>query len=124
AILNLFTKTLATIFGTIFTAGFFLLFLASEYYHERRHKGMHKHLEQFNQEAEEQITTEGLGLEKPYRKLVAIRSTQNLFMLEKALVDTDPDTTDVIVMTAKTLASGESAPAESHLDTYDQELMT
>ena len=38
---------------------------------------------------------------KPYRKLVAIRSPQNLFMLEKALVETDPETTDVVVMTAK-----------------------
>ena len=42
-----------------------------------------------------------LGLKKPYRKLVAIRSPHNLFMLEKALADTDPHTTDVVVMTAK-----------------------
>jgi amino acid transporter/nucleotide-binding universal stress UspA family protein len=125
ALLNLCTKQLATIFGSAFTAVFFTLFLVSEYYHDRRLKGAHyKHLEQFNQDAEEKITTEGLGLTRPFRKLVAIRSTQNLFMLEKALADTDPTTTDVVVMTAKTLMGGESAPDQSQLDSYDQELMT
>ena len=38
----------------------------------------------------------GLGLDKkPYRKLVAIRSPNNLFMLEKALAESDPATTFV-----------------------------
>lgn len=125
ALLNLCTKTLATIFGTIFTAIFFTLFLVSEFVYERRRKGGdHKHLEQFNQAAEEQITGATLGLTRPFRKLVAIRSTQNLFMLETTLGETDPESTDVIVMTAKTLAEGGSALDRSELDTYDQELMT
>src|SRR5262249_8630006 len=58
-----------------------------------------------------------------YRKLVAIRSPQNLFMLEKALDETDPLTTGVVVMTAKvTPPGGELLPHE--LDSYDQQLMT
>ena len=48
-----------------------------------------------------------LGLSKPYRKLVAIRSTQNLFMLEKTLAETDPQTTDVAVMTAQVALRGD-----------------
>ena len=36
----------------------------------------------------------------------AIRSSQNLFMLEKAILETDPETTDVVVMTAKLLLPG------------------
>jgi nucleotide-binding universal stress UspA family protein len=63
-------------------------------------------------------------LTKPYRKLVAIRSPQNLFMLEKALAETDPDTTDVVVMTAKTLPKGVTPVDEVALDPYDQQLMT
>ena len=55
------------------------------------------------------MTPESLHLTKPYRKLVAIRSTHNLFMLEKALSETDPDTTDLIVMTAKSSPSGEAS---------------
>jgi nucleotide-binding universal stress UspA family protein len=48
-----------------------------------------------------------------------------LFMLEKALVDTDPLTTDVLVMTAKMEPPGGSTRAvEIELDSYDRQLMT
>ena len=46
-----------------------------------------------------------LNLTKPYRKLVAIRSPYNLGMLEKCLNETDPETTEVVVMTATAAAS-------------------
>src|SRR5262249_38249085 len=97
----------------------------SEIYHERRRRGAHhEHREQFNQETTEAITPASLGLSKPYRMLVAIRSPWNLFMLEKALAETDPQITDVIVMTAKVLPPGSSLPEEPELDAYDQDLMT
>src|SRR5262249_51679355 len=93
------------------------------HYHEKRRRGAkHEHLDQFNRATSDEITAEGLGLTNSYRKLVAIRSPQNLFMLEKALAETDPDTTRVVVMTAKLEAAGESA--SNGLDTYDQHLMT
>ena len=85
----------------------------------------HVHLEQFNQQVVSEIQTESLGLTKPYRKLVAIRSPHNLFMLEKALAESDPNTTDVVVMTAKmTVPGGETGTGRLDLDTYDQQLMT
>jgi amino acid transporter len=125
AVLNLLTKELATISGLSFTAIFFTIFLVSEYYHDRKLKGGHyQHLEQFNEAAEEEITPKSLGLTLPYRKLVSIRSPYNLFMLEKALAETDPTTTEVIVMTAKTLPEGGGGADNHRLDTYDQELMT
>jgi amino acid transporter len=125
ATMNLFTKPVATIAGLGFASVFFVIFVFSEWRHERKKKGQaHKHLEQFNQEAEEQISPASLNLTKPYRKLVAIRSTQNLYMLEKALSDTDPDLTDVIVMTAKSTPKGEANMDAGQLDSYDQTLMT
>ncbi len=125
ALLNLFTKPLATIFGAAFTGIFFVLFYVSEMIHERKLKGgHHKHLEQFNQDAEDRIDAQALGIDKPFRRLVAIRSTQNLFMLEKTLADTEAETTDVIVMTAKSVPEGDSMEHAGHLDKYDQELMT
>jgi amino acid transporter/nucleotide-binding universal stress UspA family protein len=125
AVMNLLTKETATIGGTIFTTAFFLIFYASERYHERRRRGMrHEHLEQFNQRATDEVSIASLDITKPYRKLVSIRSPQNLFMLEKTLAETDPDTTDVIVMTAKVIPPGETAGNGLNLDTYDQELMT
>ena len=125
ALMNLFTKPVATVAGLSFALVFFAIFLFSERHHEIRKQGeKHKHLEQFNQASEEGISMQSLGLTKPYRKLVAIRSTQNLFMLEKALADTDPDNTDVIVMTAKSSPKGEANMDPGQLDNYDQALMT
>jgi hypothetical protein len=125
AIMNLFTKPVATVAGLSFATIFFVIFLYSERHHEIRKAGeKHKHLEQFNQAESEQITLQSLNLTRPYRKLVAIRSTQNLFMLEKALSDTDPDLTDVVVMTAKWSPKGEANMDPGQLDSYDQALMT
>jgi amino acid transporter len=127
AVCNLLTKEVATIGGLIFTAVFFTMFLISERYHERKRRGKeHEHLEQFNEKRAEAVTPASLGLNKPYRKLVAIRSPYNLFMLEKALAETDPETTSIVVMTAKHAPLGaDLAPeGEAELDTYDQQLMT
>jgi amino acid transporter/nucleotide-binding universal stress UspA family protein len=125
ALLNLFTKEVATVGGTIFTLVFLTMFVVSERIHERRRKGArHEHLEQFNRQTAGAVTPQGLRLKRRYRKLVAIRSTQNLFMLEKALAETDPETTDQVVMTAKLLTVGDPLPTPAELDSYDQHLMT
>ncbi len=127
AVLNFFTKEVATVSGLIFTAGFLTVFVISERYHEKkRGPAAHKHLEQFNRSQAEDVSVQALGITKPYRKLVAIRSTQNLVMLEKALNEADPDTTAIVVMTAKVISPGEYSPSNGNadLDTYDQQLMT
>lgn len=125
AILNLLTKEVATVGGLFFTACLFAIFYFTERYNEKRRKGAHHvHLEQFNRQMTDQVTVESLGLTKAYRKLVAIRSPQNLYMLEKALAETDPETTEVVVLTAKTTSDGEIMKPEEDLDRYDQELMT
>jgi hypothetical protein len=126
AVLNFFTKEVATISGLLFTGLFLTIFLISEHYHEKRLKGArHEHLEQFNRQVAEAVTSQSLQLTKPMRKLVAIRSPHNLYMLEKALAETDPNTTDVIVMTAKIIPPGsESDAANLDLDSFDRQLMT
>ncbi len=125
AVLNFFTKEVATGGGLIFTTLLLIVFVLSERAHERRLRGAaHKQVLHFNETTIDQPTVAGLGLSKPYRKLVAIRSPYNLFMLERALAETDPDTTDVVVMTGKLLPTGEAVATGPSLDTYDQELMT
>ncbi|MFO0965765.1 MAG: amino acid permease [Gemmataceae bacterium] len=125
AIMNLLTKETATIWGLSFTAAFLTIFLVSEHVHERRRKGAHhEHREQFNQQVIPEADPTTLQLKKPYRKLVAIRSTQNLFMLEKAILEADPDTTEVVVMTAKLVPPDHPPGAPLTLDEYDQQLMT
>ncbi len=126
ALANLVTKPIATVSGLCFSGAFLAVFTATEAYHRRQRRGeKHEHKEQFNRASVQAITAESLGLEKPYRKLVAIRSPYNLFMLEKALADTDPQTTDVVVMTAKIEPPGGTAGGdELGLDTFDRRLMT
>ncbi len=125
ALANLVTKPVATVGGLSFAGVFFAVFVVTERLHKRHRRGeQHEHLEQFNRATVAQTSAESLGLTKPYRKLVAIRSPRNLFMLDKALADTDPETTDVVVMTAKVELPGADAPSDDALDTYDQQLLT
>lgn len=125
ALVNLLTKEVATVAGVVFTLGFLTIFSVAERLNKGRHKVDKdaKHLEQFNVQSSETVSTESLGLKKPFTKLVAIRSPNNLFMLEKALLETDPETTSVVVMTAKVLPEGD-ATVRQDLDPYDQQLMT
>ena len=125
AILNVLTKEVATIGGMTFTMVFLATFMLSERYHEKkRGSAAHHHLEQFNRRTADDFDPEMLGLSKPYRKLVAIRSSQNLFMLEKALLEADPETTDIVVMTAKLVSADKMTVEQQDFDHYDQELMT
>src|SRR5439155_560457 len=125
AVMNLLTKQVATVGGIVFTGIFFCIFTFSERYYEKKRRGAkHEHLEQFNRDTMPHVTPEALGLKLPYRKLVAIRSPQNLFMLEKALAETDPETTDVVVMTAKPLSPEHGVTGDVELDVYEQQLMT
>jgi nucleotide-binding universal stress UspA family protein len=125
AVMNLLTKQVATTWGLGFTVGFLLIFVISEKTHERRRQGArHLHQEQFNQDKTAEINPARLGIKHPYRKLVAIRSPQNLFMLEQALSEADPQTTDVVVMTSKLEAYGVSDTSGDELDPYDRALMT
>jgi len=125
AVFNTLTKEVATIGGITFTSVLLVTFMVSEHYHEkRRGRAAHEHLEQFNQQTVEEIIPAAINLAKPYRKLVAIRSTQNLFMLEKTLAETDPETTDVAVMTAQVAGRGDTSHSGPELDEYNRQLMT
>lgn len=125
ALANLATKEVATISGVSFSLVFLVLFIGTEKYYERKRRGTkHEHIDQFNRELTQEITPKSLNLTLPYRKLVAIRSPQNLFMLEKTLADMDPDTTEAVVMTAKMLPPGDQQTTDLHLDAYDEKLMT
>jgi amino acid transporter/nucleotide-binding universal stress UspA family protein len=125
AFCNLLTKEVATIGGLTFTGVFFTMFYISERYHEKKRAGKeHEHVEQFNQQTTGEVTATSLSLTRMYRKLVAIRSPYNLFMLEKALAESDPETTSIVVMTAKLIPPGGAVDEQPDLDTYDQQLMT
>ena len=125
AVINLFTKEVATVSGMIFTAVFLSVFTITECYTKNRRKGAaHEHLEQFSEKSSDVVTGDVIGLTKQYRKLVSIRSPENLYMLQKSLEETDPETTDVIVMTAKHIPPGGHPADGTEIDRYDQRLIT
>jgi amino acid transporter len=125
AVINLFTKEVATIGGLTFSSILMAVFVITERFTHHGNKGnAHEHIEQFTERSSAEISAHTIGSTKSFRKLVAIRSPQNLYMLQRALEETDPETTDVIVMTAKTTPIGDAAPATAELDRYDRKLMT
>jgi hypothetical protein len=125
AITNVLTKKTATIAGLSFTVALFVLFTTTEYIRRRRAGGVHpEHIDEFNEAADRSLTPDMLGLTRPYRKLVAIRSPYHLDMLEKTIAETDPDTTDVVVMTAHVQPLGGVETEPVMLDAPEKQLMT
>ena len=125
AVFNLFTKEVATIGGLTFSSILMVIFFVTEKLTHKDRKGaVHEHLEQFTERSSAEVSAECVGSTKEFKKLVAIRSPQNLYMLQRALEETDPESTDVIVMTAKTTPVGSDPPTTSELDRYDRKLMT
>jgi amino acid transporter/nucleotide-binding universal stress UspA family protein len=126
AFANFLTKEVATVTGSLFTVTLFGLFVLCERAHEKRTgvaSDHHEHLEQFNQAHAEKLSVQALNLTKPYRKLVGIRSPYNLGMLERCLSETDPETTDVVVMTATVLPQG-SEELRPTISKHDRQLLT
>jgi amino acid transporter len=125
AVLNLATKQIATVCGLSFSCILMGVFLVTEKVTHRGRKGTaHEHIEQFTERVSADVSPEIVRSTRPYRKLVAIRSPQNLYMLQRSLEETDPETTDVVVMTAKVTPVGDAAPNSAELDRYDRRLMT
>ena len=124
AIANLFTKQVATVSGLVFTAIFLTTLVICERATNKSRGGRTlEHLDQVSQRTTDVVSKETLGLTLPYRKLVAVRSPGRLDVLRMALEETNPETTEIIVMMAKTLAWG-SPSSPPRLDRYDQRLIT
>jgi len=104
ALVNLFTKKVATIWGIGFTLGFLLVFVVCEHLSHRLRKGAHhEHLEQFNEKVTYHPTPESLGLIHPAPILVAIRNPKSMHVLENILHETDTTQTDIVAITCKVL---------------------
>jgi hypothetical protein len=127
AIINLFTKKTATIWGIGFTTAFLIAFIICETWSNRRRHGKHhEHLEQFNQSESPELTVESVGLLHPNPILVAARGPRSLPMMTRVLGETDTALRDVVIMTCKVLPPMTMGvtPAETNLDDGDRALLT
>ncbi len=117
AIVNLFTKRVATIAGAIFTLAFFIVFTISEKINKHKMKhaapahadGLteHGHIDPVNLTQVDTLTPHVCGVSKPNRIVVAVRDPRNLAHLRAALKQVNHHETDVVVMTTKILQNAQ-----------------
>jgi len=129
ALVNLFTKSEATIAGVTFSVVFFAIFPYSEHRVARERKGKPENLDQFRVYGNQELGSGALGV-RPGNVLVAVRDPRNLYYLREVLRRTDTNKQDVVVMTARlyhrepTFGGNAAMDADEIFDHYEQELFT
>ncbi len=129
ALVNLFTKSEATIAGVTFSLAFFAIFTYSEHRVARERKGKPENLDQFRVYGNQELGSGALGV-RPGNILVAVRDPRNLYYLREVLRRTDTNKQDVVVMTARlyhrepTFGGNAVMDAGEIFDHYEQELFT
>jgi amino acid transporter len=127
AIVNLFTKQVATIAGISFTGGFFLLFLVSERIARRQRAAGAGLLDQFQLDTSKAIDAEALGC-RPGGVLVPVRDYNTLSQLDWVLDQPESEGHDIVVLTVRVLGTGQhGAPGlsdEQMFSEYEQRLFT
>jgi amino acid transporter len=129
AIVNLFTKQLATIAGVSFSLVFFLILTVSERRTAYQHASGESGLEQFNVATDRELSAQAMEV-RPGNILVAVRDPRNLYYLRQVLAKTDTTRTDVVVMTSRVYHREHSFSGSEEVDTsevfkkYEQELFT
>ena len=106
AIVNLFTKSVATVSGIAFAAAFFIIFSISERQNQRRHALTDRQMrEHFQLEHEDTVGREALQI-RPGCIMVTMRDASNPMALKWVLARTDTDEQDVVVLTARMVGVG------------------
>jgi amino acid transporter len=129
ALVNLCTKSEATIAGVIFSGIFFGIFTYSEHRVSKTNKGKPEGLAQFRVYGNEELGSNELGV-RPGNVLVAVRDPRNLYYLREVLRRTDTTKQDLVVMTARLYQREHSFSARTVyeaneiFDHYEQELFT
>ncbi|MBS1819808.1 MAG: APC family permease [Acidobacteria bacterium] len=106
AVVNLFTKQVATLAGTGFTLGFFLLFVSSERVARRQRAAGASLLDHFQLDASKAFDAESLGC-RPGSVLVPVRDYNTLHQLDWVLGQRESLERDVVVLTIRVLGSGQ-----------------
>src|SRR3984957_8968542 len=112
AVINLFTKPVATMAGGTFSILLFIVFTISE---RRAHRGgaAHMEMDQFNLELESELTPEAVGA-RAGNILVPVSNHFNLYHLGNVLDRIKPGRRDVVVLHVRLLRR--SASGENELD--------
>ncbi|HXA48673.1 MAG TPA: APC family permease [Candidatus Acidoferrum sp.] len=126
AIVNLFSKQIATIYGVGFTAVLFVIFTISETINRRNSQSGKCGLEEFNLEMQPEVTAATVHA-RPGSVLVAVRDYNHMVHLQSVLQKTNLRRHDIVVMTVRPVSTGagEYELADNQLFTdYEKELLT
>jgi len=130
ALTNLVTKVTATQWGLAFGASFFVIFTLSERSHKKKllereplPEGL-EYEEKVNLKLDKDLDPVDCGVKKNRRILVTVRDPHNLYHVRRVLEDLDPDTTDLIVMTAKVEKPYQIEGDLTHLYPEERNLLT
>jgi amino acid transporter len=129
AVVNLLTKSEATIAGLIFSTVFFCIFTISEKHAAKERKGMPEQLDQFRVYGNQELGSGAMGV-RPGNILVAVRDPRSLHYLRSELARTDTSIQDVVVMSARLYHREHSFSGSNQFETnqifdhYEQELFT
>jgi len=106
AVVNLFTKSIATVSGILFAIAFFIIFSLSERDNKRRHADTTRQLkEHFQLEHQDKVGRDALEI-RPGSVVVTMRDSVNPFALKWALTRTNTDEQDLVVLAARMMGAG------------------
>jgi len=127
AIVNLFTKRIATVAGLAFATTFFIIFVLSERSNRRKHAAAEKQMqEQFQLLHRDTVERESVGI-RPGNIVVTLRDYNTLNHLRWVLERTDTDEQDVVCLAARITrlaAGGYDLSMEQIFSDYEQTLFT
>jgi Amino acid permease len=106
AVVNLFTKSVATVSGVIFAGAFFVVFSLSERDNKKRHDLTTRQMrEHFQLEHQDTVGRESLEI-RPGAVVVTMRDSATPFALKWALTHTNTDEQDLVVLAARMMGAG------------------
>ncbi len=127
AIVNLFTKSVATVSGIAFAAVFFVIFTVSERINKKKHALAERQMkDHFQLEHQDKVSRDSIGI-RPGGIMVTMRDAANPFALKWALARHTTDDEDVVVLNARIMAVGGPefiTPEEQSFTEYEQMLFT
>lgn len=127
AVVNLFTKQVATVAGLVFSAAFFMIFTVSEKVNKRKFAHVEQQMkEHFQLDHQEVIAREAVQA-RAGNLLVTVRDYNTLGHLRWALQATNTDEVDIVVMEARLTGYGSAEydlAMEQIFSDYEQTLFT
>lgn len=123
AVVNLFTKEVATVSGIIFAGTFFTIFSVSEKKNLKKHAAAARQMkEHFQLEHEDNVSREALKI-RPGAVMVTMRDAANPFALKWALSRTSTEEQDIVVLTARMMGAGGPEYVDSQLFSEHEQMI-